>query len=411
VSADVDVVIIGGGAAGIAAARRLSRTRLTTLLLEAESRVGGRAYTQSVQGHAIDLGCGWLHSAERNAWVNVAAEVGAELDTSRAAWGTQFRDLGFAPVEQAEAHREFGEWSERLSKDPPVSDRASDALDPRGRWSSYIRAIVNFISGASLETLSAADYVAYDDSSTENNWRARSGFGALIAGAMAADVPCRLGVPVDALRLTKSGVELETSAGTVRARAALCTVSTAVLAGDTIRWPRELDPWREAARRLPLGHNEKIFFEIVGDAPFEDETHVLGDPRDPLTGAYYLRPFGRPLIEAFLGGEGTRVLAEGGATAAYAFAFDQLAGLFGESVRGSLHPVATSAWLASPRIGGAYSYALPGQTGARAALARPLADRVFFAGEATHPTDFSTAHGAHDSGVRAAGEVIAALAH
>jgi len=62
------------------------------------------------------------------------------------------------------------------------------------------------------------------------------------------------------------------------------------------------------------------------------------------------------------------------------------------------------------RIGGAYSYALPGQAGARRVLARPFEQRLFFAGEATHVDEFSTAHGAHDSGVRAADEVIAALA-
>ena len=60
-------------------------------------------------------------------------------------------------------------------------------------------------------------------------------------------------------------------------------------------------------------------------------------------------------------------------------------------------------------IGGAYSYALPGYDAARRALARPFEDRLFFAGEATSAGDFSTVHGAHDSGVRAANEAIAAL--
>jgi monoamine oxidase len=56
------------------------------------------------------------------------------------------------------------------------------------------------------------------------------------------------------------------------------------------------------------------------------------------------------------------------------------------------------------RVRGAYSYALPGHAAARAALAHPFEERLFFAGEATNPHDFSTAHGAHDSGVRAADE-------
>ena len=65
--------------------------------------------------------------------------------------------------------------------------------------------------------------------------------------------------------------------------------------------PRALDPWRHAAAHLPLGRNEKLFLEIIGDSPFVPETRVLGNPRDRRTGVYYIRPFGWPVIECFLG--------------------------------------------------------------------------------------------------------------
>jgi monoamine oxidase len=90
-------------------------------------------------------------------------------------------------------------------------------------------------------------------------------------------------------------------------------------------------------------------------------------------------------------------------------AIDELAGLFGNDVRRLLQPLIVSQWAGDPYVGGGYSCALPGHAGARALLARPYEDRIFFAGEATNATDFTTAHGAHDSGVRAAGEAIAAL--
>jgi len=99
-----------------------------------------------------------------------------------------------------------------------------------------------------------------------------------------------------------------------------------------------------------------------------------------------------------------------GPDAAFARAVDQLAALFGSTVRRHLRPLIASDWAGSATIGGAYSHALPGQTDARLTLARPFEDRVFFAGEAAHATDFSTAHGAYESGVRAAEEAIAALA-
>jgi len=407
---DFDVVIVGGGAAGIGAARRLASSGLSTLLLEAGSRLGGRAWTQEIAGLPLDLGCGWMHSADKNAWVTIASDAGVPIDRSRAAWGTQYRDLGFTPAEQAAAHADFEGWMRRLPAICKTTDRAADALDPQNPWNTFVRAIVGFISGGQLEQMSATDYLAYDEASTESNWRSPLGLGALIAGSFPAGVALRLATPVQAIGLEGPGVTVATPRGTLRARAALLTVSTAVLAGESITLPVQLDPWREAAKLLPLGHNEKLFLEIVGDAPFEKESQVLGNPRASCTGSYYLRPLDLPVVECFLGGESARLAQEQGTAAAFAFAHDQLAALFGADIRGKLRPLLASAWGRTVHVGGAYSYALPGQAGARRVLARPFEQRLFFAGEATHVDEFSTAHGAHDSGVRAAEEVIAALA-
>ncbi|HTU65836.1 MAG TPA: FAD-dependent oxidoreductase [Steroidobacteraceae bacterium] len=409
-SADVDIAIVGGGAAGVGAARRLASSGRPVRLLEAGTHLGGRALTQEFRGLDLDFGCGWLHSAERNSWVTVADAVGIPVDRTRAAWGAQFRDLKFSPDEQAAAWQSFDAWTTRLGDHPPASDRAADALEDGNPWNAHIRAIVGFISGATLEQLSAADYVAYDQASSENNWRLHTGYGALIASSFPRTVELGLATPVDELQLDRDRVTLHTPTGDLSARAVILTVSTDVLAGDGIRLPHELDPWRDAARRLPLGLNEKLFLEITGDSPFEAETHVTGDPRDRATASYYIRPFGWPVVECFFGGERARRLGEDGAAAGFAFAIDQLVNLFGADVRRVLRPLAGSHWQRMKRIGGAYSYALPGHVGARRELARSFDDRVFFAGEATSSGDYSTAHGAHDSGVRAATEALAALA-
>lgn len=406
---DVDIIIVGGGAAGIGAARRLAGSGLSTRLLESSSRLGGRALTTEMNGLDLDIGCGWLHSAERNSWVRIAKAAGVPLDETRAAWRTQFHDLGFSTEEQEIAGRAFGEWSDRLARQPPPSDKAADALAPGGAWNNYVQAIVSFISGAPLERLSAADYTTYDETSTDQNWRSRRGYGALVAGSFPDGVALSLAAPVQSIAFDGPGVTVKTRAGDLRARAVILTVSTSVLAGESIKLPRELDPWREAARALPLGRNEKLFLEITGDGPFEPETHVLGDPRDARTGAYYIRPFGWRVIECFLGGEGARVLDDGGPADAFAFTIDQLVGLFGTDIRVKLRPLIASNWTRMLRIGGAYSYALPGHSQARQILARPFDQRVFFAGEATSPGDFSTAHGALDSGTRAAEEVLESI--
>jgi monoamine oxidase len=206
------------------------------------------------------------------------------------------------------------------------------------------------------------------------------------------------------------GVEVATPVGSLSARAAILTVSTAVLGAGAIKLPPALDSWRHAAASLPLGRDEKLFLEIVGESSFEPETRVIGDPRNRRTGVYHIRPFGWNVIEGFVGGEAARMVEADGPAAGFAHAVDQLAALFGSSVRGAFRPLVSSNWGRTTSVGGAYSHALPGRASARRQLAEPFEERLFFAGEATHLYDFSTAHGAYESGVRAAEEVIAALA-
>jgi monoamine oxidase len=405
-----DIALIGAGAAGVGAARRLAGSGLSTLVLEALPRIGGRAWTRKAAGLPLDLGCGWLHSADRNPWSRIAEESGFSVDSGPSAWGVQYRDLGFPPAEREAARHAFARWGERLAKMPPFSDCAADTLEPGGRWTAYLQAMSGFISGDELERISARDYVAYATASTYRNWRVPAGYGTLIAASLPVSADLRLATPVEAIGLDERRVALRTQAGTVRARAVILTMSTSVLAGNAITWPAALDPWRDAAARLPLGRNEKLFLEILGDSPFAPETHVLGDPDDATTGAYYIRPFGWPVIECFLGGAGARAAAAEGPNAAFVRAIDQLVRLFGSGVRNCLRPLVASNWAGTVTIGGAYSHALPGQSSARVELARPFDGRLFFAGEATHVSDFSTAHGAYQSGVRAAEEAITALA-
>ena len=228
---DVDVVIVGAGAAGVGAARRLAADGLSPLVLEASSRIGGRGWTENVSGVPLDLGCGWLHSADRNAWTGIAEAAGCPIDRRRPAWRVQYRELGFTKTEQAFAQQAFADWVERLATAPPASDRAADALAPNGKWNAYIEAINGLITGARLDRLSVADYMAYDAASTDLNWRLPSGYGALIAASTPASADLRLATPVEAISLDARGVALTTPEGPVHARTAILTVSTTVLAG------------------------------------------------------------------------------------------------------------------------------------------------------------------------------------
>ncbi|MEP9403396.1 NAD(P)/FAD-dependent oxidoreductase [Sphingomonas sp. VNH70] len=402
----LDVAIIGAGAAGIGAARTLHAAGRSIAVVEAGDRVGGRAHTLAVGGMALDLGCGWLHSAGRNPWVGIAEAAGFAVDRSRPAWGKQYRDLGFPPGEQAAAAAAFDRFEQRLRNDPPPGDRAADALEPGGRWNAWLDAMSGYINGADLSALSVSDYLAYDEAATEDNWRLPDGYGALVAASL-PPVPLHLASAVRRVEETANVVRLHTDRGTIDAGAVIVTVSTAVLAAGGVALPPAFDDAMQAATRLPLGLADKLFLRLPEDHGIDADSHLLGNPHLARTGSYYLRPFGREVIECFFGGSGARALEAEGLDGAAAFAKAELGALLGRNLADRLTLLAGSAWGKADGFGGSYSHACPGHADARAVLAMRRHDRILIAGEATSPTDFSTAHGALQSGIAAADALLA----
>jgi len=396
-----DVVVIGAGAAGVAAGRRLAAAGLSFLIVEAADRVGGRARTLGVGGMPVDLGCGWLHSADRNPLVQLAEDSGYVVDRTPPSWGRQFADLGFSREDQEAAAAAFDSFERRLRESPPPDDRAASGLDPDCPWNATIEARSGYTNGVELSRVSVQDYLAYADAETDTNWRLPQGYGALIAD-LAHDLPISLSTFVTCIDRRAAPLTLETSSGSLSARTVIVTVPTAVLANGTLRFLPALEGKQEAAAALPLGLADKLFLEVDGAGEFDPDSHMLGNPRRAETGSYYLRPFGRPLIECFFGGGCARLLEAEGPRAAAAFATDELVDLFGSSMRRRLRPAAASQWGREPAILGSYSHALPGAATMRATLVAPVEERIFFAGEACSQTDFSTAHGAWASGEAAA---------
>jgi monoamine oxidase len=403
---DFDVVIIGAGAAGLAAGKRLAADRLSFVILEARERIGGRAFTKTINGFPLDLGCGWLHSADRNPWTKIAEELKFSIDRTPPGWTRQSLDLGFSAKDQAEAAAASEAFFARLeAEDRSRGDfPAERLLEPEGPWNALINAESAFINGAELDAISVEDWQRYDDSGV--NWRVVEGYGAAIA-AFGAGLPVRLACAATLIDHQGPNVAIETARGRLTAAAVILTIPPTLLAEGAIAFRPALPDKIAAAAMLPLGVANKLVMSI--DAPgLPSDGHLIGDPRKTATGSYYLRPFGRPLIEAFFGGRNAQDLERCGPGAAFDFARAELGRLFGGAFSARLTLLSETRWASDPLSRGSYSHALPGHSDARGRLAAPVDGRLFFAGEACSGRSFSTAHGAYFSGIEAAEAAIAA---
>jgi monoamine oxidase len=336
-----------------------------------------------------------MHSAERNSLRMEAERLEVPIDRGAIGWFSQYRNLGFSPAEQQEAREAFERLEGRLGTKPPESDRASDALEPGNTWNAWLEALSGYINGAGLRQVSVADWLAYDNSSSDQNWRLPGGYGALLA-RLGAQLEHRLTTPVTAIGRFRDAVQLTTDAGVIEAERVIVTVPTSTL--RKIRFDPPVDGLLEAAEQLPLGVADKLFLALDDAEDFPRGAHLLGNPRSAKTGSYFLRPLGMPVVEGYFGGDGARALEELDDRGAAAIAIEELSALLGSGIRQRLVPIVVSRWAAEPWIEGSYSHALPSYAAARERLANIGDDRIAFAGEAVSVSDYSTAHGAFDSG-------------
>ena len=413
---DIDIAIIGAGAAGLAAGRACQARGLSFVVLEAKDRVGGRAHTDATTFNTPwNRGGHWLHSADINPLTKLADELGHDY-LKRQSFRNRNLHLGTGWADEAVRAECNAATDADFARSDALGAAGKDvavleAYDTSGRWYRITDHVTEAISAMAPKDVSALDYYRYGD--TDENWPVVKGYGALVA-ACGAGVPVSLSTPVSEVDWSGAGVAVVTPRGTIKARAAIITVSTNVLASGGIKFTQSLPlALQRALAMVPTGLANKVAVQFSRDVfGLPDTSYAyLMDERAVTRRAMSLqiRPFGQELAIAYLGGAHAVAMERAGDEEAFAEKRAALADMFGADILKYVTKMAATHWGADPHTMGAYSSALPGGADLRAVLRDPIEDKVFLAGEATHATWFSTVHGAWESGFHAVERAVKSL--
>src|SRR5258705_5988419 len=403
---EADIVVIGAGAAGIAAARRIKAANRRVIVVEATGQIGGRCLTDTATFDVpFDRGARWMHNADTSPMVKLAR--GAGLDVYPAPPGQKIRvgrrnaragEIEYFLAALVRANRAIDDAS-RGKVDVSCASALPKDL---GDWAGT----AEFMLGANATGKDLKDISAIDRARALERNNAliacRQGLGTLVA-KLGGQIPLALSTPASRIAWSGRDVTVETPAGRIAARAAIVTVSSNVLTAGNIKFTPDI-PKRhlDAAAKLSLGSYDHIALHLPGNP--------LGLPRDELiiqqtnstrTALLFADIGSSSMCSIDVGGSFGRDLAAQGEPAMVAFAVEWLTKLFGSDAVAAVKKSSATRWNAAPFALGAMSSAAPGSQPSRKILTEPIGC-MFLAGEATHETLWGTVDGAWESGERAA---------
>lgn len=381
-------------------------------IVEAADRIGGRAWTDhTTLGQPVDMGCSWVSGSDKNSLVKVGRKHAFTLVDHTDAEETVFRGAQRATKADLKAFRSTGKAIDKaLSKAGKKKSKKSAAeVIPKGLpYSGTVQSWMGPMDyGVDFKDLSPLDH--WEQADDQPSYLVQEGFGALIA-TLGTGLDVSLSTQVTHIDWSGDDVKVETSKGTLRAAHVLITVSTGVLAAGAITFSPALPVEKqEAIHNVPMGLLVKVPLLFDGTRlGFSDgewlSYHV--PETDAGRACFFITwPCGHDYMFGNIGGDLGWELSREGSDATVAFALEELVKCLGSDVRKHFLNGIMTDWAINPLTRGAYSVQRPGTIGAREALGKPVADKLFFAGEATGGARAALANGAYDSGKKVAKKI------
>ncbi len=415
-SAEPDVVVVGAGAAGMAAARTLIEAGVDVAIIEADARIGGRVHTnRSIFGVPYDIGAHWLHAGHLNPFVQYGRDNGFDVYQAPDEETLYLGDREASNKEVAAYRTALRAAYRAISRAGRAGQDVSAAsvVPAGGEWSDLAHLIIGpWDMGKDFDHFSTADWWNGEDG---KDWFCREGYGALWSHS-ARGIPVELSTRATRIDWSGSGVRVHTDRGVVTARACIVTVSTGVLASEGLRFEPALSASKqESFHAISMGLYNHITFQFRRNIFGTGDDGYLLYKLPPSGGAsprglgMLTNIGGSNLSYGDVGGGLAWALEAEGTEGALSFGLAELRKIFGADVDKEFVKGHVTSWDRNPFTLGSYASAEPGAYRLRATLRAPVGERVWFAGEACSPNLWATVGGAHNSGIRVANEVIGVL--
>ncbi len=423
-SREANVLVLGAGIAGLAAARTLEKQGLSVIILEARTRIGGRMWTDHSLGMPLDLGASWIHGVKKNPIAELVKEFGIKTVPTDyenfSIFDLDGRELSIEDKTEMEdlfnsIYAQVAEMQENTDEDMSLQQAFDQVLAERSLLAGKLRGLKFYIQAeTSLEYgADPADLSLWNwdqDHELGGNEVVFPGGYNQITDGLAKGLDIRLGEIVQAVRYGTDGVDVETASGTFGADKVIVTFPLGVLKQGSVTFDPPLPESKQSAiDRLDMGVLNKVYLkfpEVFWDEEIEGFGYmgeVLGEWNNWMSFVPYI---GKPVLMAFHGGAKGFALEKLSDEEIISGAMKTLRTIYGDEIPEPEGYVITR-WGRDPFALGSYSHIPPFASGDDLdALFEPVDDVLYFAGEATHRSFPSTVHGAYLSGVAAAQEII-----